>query len=89
MNKLLQTLPSLTEWTEWIEKLLAALVSLQVVGIAYHIDDYCPTGGLLPFIEGVTNRAPNLEYMVIFDDDDYYWKQVRGEWALCDESEVP
>ena len=89
MNKQPQTHPGLTEWTEWIENLLATLVSLQVFGIEYHPDHFCPTGGYLPFIKGVSNRAPNLEYMFILDDAHYGWKRVRGEWDICDEAQVP
>ena len=85
-----------TEWSEWIENLLATLVALRVFGVDFNYGrrhdpmwDYVPTGGYLPFIKQVSNRAPNLEYFAIFDGESHYGKLVRGEWVLCDEAGFP
>jgi hypothetical protein len=77
-----------TEWSEWIENLLATLVTLQVFGTDFNYGGrYDPTGGYLPFITQVSNRAPKLEYFTIFDGSNHhYGKLVRGEWVLCDEA---
>ena len=41
---------------------------------------------LLPFVKTASERAHHLEYFAI---DDYCWKQVDGEWVICDEAEFP
>jgi hypothetical protein len=80
-----------TEWNEWIENLLATLVTLRVFGTDfYYGGPYDNTGGYLPFITQVSNRAPKLEYFAIFDGGrSHYGKLVRGEWVLCDEAGFP
>ena len=46
------------------------------------------TDGCLPFIKKISDRAPKLEYIGVYDYDKlHYGKRVSGEWVLCDESE--
>jgi hypothetical protein len=75
------------EWTEWIENLLSVLVSLRIFIAEFHYDRHYPEKGYLSFMMEISNRAPNLEYMAIFDSKFYYGRRVRGEWVLCDEAE--
>ena len=47
------------------------------------------TDGYLPFIEEISDRAPKLEYVGVFDVDELHCgKRVSGEWVLCDEAEL-
>jgi hypothetical protein len=46
------------------------------------------TDGFLSFITEISDRAPQLEYISVYDYDMlHYGKRVSGEWVLCDESE--
>jgi hypothetical protein len=47
------------------------------------------TDGYLPFITEISDRAPKLEYVGVFDVGELYCgKRVSGEWVLCDEAEL-
>ena len=42
----------------------------------------------LQSIKQLSNRAPQIEYLALFDYENlYYGKRVGGEWVLCDEAE--
>jgi hypothetical protein len=44
--------------------------------------------GYLPHIKEISDRAPKLEYVGVFDYDKLYCgKRVGGEWVLCDEAD--
>jgi hypothetical protein len=77
-----------TEWSEWIESLLATLVTLRVFGTNFDYSGRDHTG-YLPFITRVSNRAPKLEYFVIFNGKCHYKKLARGDWVLCDDARFP
>ena len=84
------------EWSEWIENLLATLVTLREFGIDLNyggpydlMGGYDHTRGYLLFITQVSNRAPKLEYFVIFNGKCHYKKLARGDWVLCDDARFP
>ena len=47
-------------------------------------DDSLPLEKYLPFIMGVTNRAPHLEYFAITYGTFHCWERVCEEWVICD-----
>jgi hypothetical protein len=53
-----------------------------------HFDEFPedPDRGCLQFIMELSERAPHLEYLAVynFPDESFYGKRVRGEWVLCD-----
>ena len=56
---------------------------------AFHVDggsddDYLPPEEYLPFITGVSNQAPHLEYFAITYGTFHCWKRVCEEWVICD-----
>jgi hypothetical protein len=72
--------------------LLAALVSLRVFKFGFVLDREILTSsnGCLPLIEEISDHAPKLEYVGVFDyswDKLYCGKRVSGEWVLCDKAE--
>ena len=44
---------------------------------------------LLPFVKMVLEHARHLEYFAIDNGKNHCWKQVDGEWVVCDEAEFP
>jgi hypothetical protein len=68
--------------------MLAALVSLRVFKSEFDFDREDMTDDYLPFIKEISDRAPKLEYIGVFDDDKLHCgKRVSGEWVLCDEAD--
>jgi hypothetical protein len=78
------------EFGEHIGGLLAALVSLRIFEI--EADGPCPMGDALAFFTKASDRAPHLKYFAMLHSRfrfRYYWKQIGGEWVICDEMEFP
>jgi hypothetical protein len=73
-----------------VKDLLTALVSLRVFKSNFYFDEenLTSSNGFLPFTEEISDRAPKLEYVCIFDYDKLHCgKRVSGAWVLCGESE--
>jgi hypothetical protein len=71
---------------EWIKSLLSILISLRDFKV-YFIHN--PAEEYLSIIKSF----PHLQYFTAWDNEDeseaHCWKQLRGEWTVCDETECP
>jgi hypothetical protein len=67
-----------------MESLLSFLVSLRDFKL---YDVYGPAEEFLSIVKS----SPHLQYFSVSDlaDKIYCWKQLRGEWIVCDETESP
>jgi hypothetical protein len=67
-----------------MESLLSILVSLRDFKL-YHV--YCPAEEFLSIVKS----SPHLQYFSVLDLEGEIccWKQLRGEWIICDETESP
>ena len=75
------------DFTIWVENLLAALVSLRVFMAEFHFDGDRPAVGYLRYVEKLSDRAPQLEYIGAYRrNKSYYGKRVGGEWDICDKA---
>jgi hypothetical protein len=64
------------------------LVSLRVFKSEFDFHGEDITEGYLPFIKGISDRAPKLEYVGVYDYNKlHYGKRVSGEWVICDEAD--
>jgi hypothetical protein len=64
-------------------------VSLRVVSFQFLQDDPIYVEELLPFVKTAFEHAHHLEYFAIDIGKNHYWKQVGGEWVICDEADFP
>ena len=69
------------------------MVSLRVFSSHFNFDGENITDGYLSFIKEISDCAPKLEYVGVYDQDKLHdglhcGKRVSGEWVLCDEAEL-
>jgi hypothetical protein len=74
------------DYDEYIINLLAAFVHLRI--FAFEFEDDCPIKDGYPFIVKAFDRAPHLEYILMFHLDLYY-QRVGGKLVVCDQMECP
>jgi hypothetical protein len=68
--------------------MISALVTLRVFAFGYV--QYKWGDVFLHIMEEAYDRAPHIEYMARFSHvGNRYWKQVGGQWVICDEEEFP
>jgi hypothetical protein len=73
------------DFTIWVENLLAALVSLRVFTTELPFYGNRPAMGYLQYITKISDRAPQLECVVVYHrNKSYYGKRFDGEWDLWD-----
>ena len=72
---------------EWIESVLSTMDSLKVFKIDLDLID-TPAEEYLSLI---MKASPHLQYLIVDDcrSESHCWKQLRGEWIICDETESP
>jgi hypothetical protein len=69
----------------WIGNLLAVFVSLRALEIEF--DSHFRPEAYLP---SIIKASRHLEYFAISRCPEYHcWKQHRGEWAVCNETDFP
>jgi hypothetical protein len=69
---------------EWMESLLSILVSLRDFKL-YYVHN--PGEEYLSIIKS----SPHLQYFSVLNiaEEIHCWKQLRGEWIVCDETKNP
>jgi hypothetical protein len=72
---------------EWIESILSTMVSLQVFEIDLDIIDRPAE----EYFSLIMRASTHLQYFTLYDckSGSHCWKQLRGEWIVCDETECP
>jgi hypothetical protein len=71
---------------EWIESMLSTMVSLRVFRLDLDIFE-SPAEDCLSLI---MKTSTHLQYFTVhYEDEPHCWKQLRGEWIVCDETECP
>ena len=72
---------------EWIESMLSTMVSLRVFKIDLDLID----SPAEEFLSIIMKTSTQLQYFTVHDyeNESHCWKQLCGEWIVCDEMECP
>jgi hypothetical protein len=72
---------------EWIESMLSTMFSLRVFKIDLDLIDSPPE----EYLSLVMKTCTHLQYFTVYDNESepHCWKQLRGEWIVCDNTECP
>ena len=71
---------------KWIESILSTMVSLRVFKIEFDSIDI----PVEEYLSLITKTSTHLQYFTVYDlSEARCWKQLRGEWIVCDDTECP